>query len=169
MRSASVGALDQLHHERLDAVALLEPMNRRRCSDDSARRASCASRLNRARRSGSTRERVRQDFHARRRDCSFVSRGAIHLAHAARAEGGTNFIRAEASAGEQRHEAPDDRLALIVVEWDLSVSESSVVSGRYRVVQVLRRNCQQISAQPSENNASWMSARCGTRTRIRRN
>jgi hypothetical protein len=32
-----------------------------------------------------------------------------------------------------------------------------VLIGRYFLVQVLRGNCQQISAQPSERNASWMS------------
>ena len=46
---------------------------------------------------------------------SLVSRAAIHLAHAARADQREDFVRAEASAGGQRHNAPDERLALIVV------------------------------------------------------
>ena len=31
--------------------------------------------------------------------------------------------------------------------------------GRYLMVQVFRSDCQQISAHPSDRNASWMSAR----------
>jgi hypothetical protein len=34
---------------------------------------------------------------------------------------------------------------------------------------VLRSDCQQISAHPSERNAAWMSARVSYRTRRRRN
>ena len=37
------------------------------------------------------------------------------------------------------------------------------------VLHVLRSDCQQISAQPSERNASWMSARLSYRMRRRRN
>jgi hypothetical protein len=41
---------------------------------------------------------------------------AIHLAHAARANQRDDFVRAEASSGRQRHNEPDEWLALIVVK-----------------------------------------------------
>jgi hypothetical protein len=39
---------------------------------------------------------------------------------------------------------------------------------RFAVLHVLRSDCQQISAHPSERNAPWMSARLSYRTRRRR-
>jgi hypothetical protein len=39
----------------------------------------------------------------------------------------------------------------------------------YPVAHALRRDCQQISAHPSERKASWMSVRLSQRTRRRRN
>jgi len=54
-------------------------------------------------------EQVRQNF-----DRHIPVQGGIacpiDLTHAARPEGGTNFVRAEASSGGQRHEAPDERV-----------------------------------------------------------
>jgi hypothetical protein len=43
------------------------------------------------------------------------------------------------------------------------------VASTQAVRHVLRSDCQQISAQPSERNAAWMSARFSYRTRRRRN
>ena len=110
-------ALDQFEDERVSLTAVLEPINR-----PNVRVVERGQHLRLALETGDairiTCEGFRQDL---QRDLAIqlgIAR-AIHLAHAARSEGGTNFVRAEASAGEQRHEAPDDRLALIVVEWDL--------------------------------------------------
>ena len=61
-------ALDQFHHQRAHAAGFFEPVDRRRCSDDSATRASCASRVNRARRSGSFANASGRTLDARRRD-----------------------------------------------------------------------------------------------------
>jgi hypothetical protein len=51
----------------------------------------------------------------------------------------------------------------------LTAAKENVDTCAQPVVHVLRSDCQQISAHPSERNASWMSARLSYRTRKRRN
>ena len=72
----------------------------------------CASRQKRAGRSVSLATRSGSTLPATSR-FSRVSR-AIHLAHAACADPRDDFVRTEAGAGGQRHQRPDERLALIV-------------------------------------------------------
>jgi hypothetical protein len=54
---------------------------------------------------------------------------------------------------------PNGDLALAPQKW------ASAQAARH----ALRSDCQQISAHPSEGNASWMSVRLSYRTRRRRN
>jgi hypothetical protein len=51
----------------------------------------------------------------------------------------------------------------------LTAAKENVDTCAQPVVHVLRSDCQQISAHPSERNAWWMSARLSYRTRKRRN
>ena len=100
-----VVAFDQLHHERADAIRFFETVDggdvRMIQRGEQLRFA-----LKRASRSGSLRERVGQNLE---RDVALQSRvaGAIHLAHAARAERRNDFVRAESSAGIERHSQAD--------------------------------------------------------------
>ena len=66
-------ALDEFHHQRGDAAGFLRARRSRRCADGSARRASCASRVNRARRSASCANASGRTLIATSRS-SFVSR-----------------------------------------------------------------------------------------------
>ena len=119
--------LNQLHHQRMYPVRVLESVD--------VRDIGMVERRQHLRFAAEPRqplrvvgEQVRQNFD---RDVT-VQLGVacpIDLTHAARPEGGTNFVRAEASSGRQRHEAPDDRLALIVVDWDLPQIRSAAVIG----------------------------------------
>ena len=52
---------------------------------------------------------------------------------------------------------------------DKAIVSVKFCASAHAVLQVLRSDCQQISAHPSERNASWMSARLSYRTRRRRN
>ena len=90
-------AFDQFHHEGLDAVCLLQPIEGR-----NVRMIQGGQCPGFARESGHAfgvgRECLRQNFD-RHRALEPRIAGAIHLTHAARAEGGENFIRAESGAG----------------------------------------------------------------------
>src|SRR4029078_9371951 len=90
-------ALNKLHHQRADASAFFKAMNVRdvrmvqRCEDlRLPLEAGEAIRI--------VGEGIGEDF---QRDVAIqlCVAGAIHLAHAARTEGGEDFVRAEMSAG----------------------------------------------------------------------
>ena len=89
MRSASVWPLDQLHDERAGPPLVLETIDRGNVRMVQ-RGEHFASRLKRARRSGSSANVSGRTLSATSR-FSLVSRGAIHLAHAAGAEGARGF------------------------------------------------------------------------------
>ena len=93
--------LDQLYDERADSVAILEPVNGRDVRV-----------IERGEHFGFTLEarepiRIRRDGFGQdlQRDIPLQSRiaRAIDLAHAARAQGGLDFIRPESSAGTEGH------------------------------------------------------------------
>jgi hypothetical protein len=52
---------------------------------------------------------------------------------------------------------------------DLAIGAGEQWAAAQAVLHVFDSDCQQISAHPSERNASWMSARLSYRTRKRRN
>ena len=81
---------------------LFEPVDARRCWDDSARRASSASRWKRASRSASAANDVRQHLDRHLALQLGVGR-AIHLAHAACADLGGDLMDAESGAGREGH------------------------------------------------------------------
>jgi hypothetical protein len=87
---------------------------------------------------------------------------AIHLAHAARPEQAQDFICAKPCTRRQSHEA----LLILATEPFRRKRESRSAQAAF---QLFHSDCQQISAHPSERNASWMSARLSYRTRRRRN
>ena len=90
-------ALDEFHHERGARPPTSRDRRSRRCADDSATRASSASRWNRASRSASARTTSGRTLIATWRS-SFVSRRPIHLAHAAFANWRGDLVDAEAGA-----------------------------------------------------------------------
>ena len=73
MRCDKILALDQFHHERTHAAHFLRGRRWRRCSDDSATRASALRAVNRASRSGSCANESGRILSATSRS-SFVSR-----------------------------------------------------------------------------------------------
>ena len=102
IRSASVGALDQLHHERVDAVRFLEAVNVRdvrmvQRREDLRLALEAREALRIASRTTSGRTLIATSRFELR-----VAR-AIDLAHPAGAERAEDFVRAEASAGLQGH------------------------------------------------------------------
>ena len=90
-------ALDQLHDEARMAPALLESVDRARCSDDSAAASALRFALEAGEAIGIAGEESRQDFE---RDVAIQPRvaRAIDLAHAAGANGGDHFVLAERSS-----------------------------------------------------------------------
>ena len=101
MRSASVGAFDQLHDERADAARILEAVN--------LRDVRMIERREHLRLAAEAREALgivgnggEQDLD---RDLAIQLRiaRAIHLAHAAGAQQGDDLVRAEAGAGAEGH------------------------------------------------------------------
>ena len=93
--------LDQLHHERADAVPLLQAVDLRDVRMVQ-RGQVLASRSNRASRSGSCAKASGSTLIATCRP-RFVSVARSHLAHAAHADLGGDLIRAEAGASSQSH------------------------------------------------------------------
>ena len=94
--------LDQLHHQRADAVRLLDAVDLRRCCGWFSDASTCASRSKRARRSASLAKISGQDF-----DCDVAAQpdvaSAIDFAHPAGAKWTGDLVRAEACAHRKGH------------------------------------------------------------------
>ena len=101
-RSASVISVDELHHQRGDAGRLVRARRSRRCSDDSATRASWPHARICARRSASCANGVGQHLDG---DLAVQPRirGSIDLAHASGSDSGGDFVGTKTIAWGERH------------------------------------------------------------------